>query len=89
MPHYGDYIRQLEKALNRCLPREHKWGPPTMLMAGGYGFACHRCGSTLTYEQLFAAVGTTAYKALEAWEQEQEDEMHRKEAAEAMIKSPI
>lgn len=72
-----------------CLPREHRWSQPIHLLHGGYGFVCRACDLTLTYEQLFQAVGTTALGALGAWEQEQEDEMHRQEAAEAMIKSPV
>ncbi len=60
-----------------------------MMLAGGIGMRCFKCGTWVTYDDLFRAVNTTALAAMDAIEAEWERQERCEQVADAMKRSAL
>jgi hypothetical protein len=66
--------------------RKHKWSGPVPLLEGGWGWHCVRCAVFVTSDDLFRALDTTAWDALQKLEAAWESEARCDDVANAMEK---
>ncbi len=77
----------------RCEQGRHRWLGPTFIvnvpvgqsvLSSGIGLRCAKCEVWVTYDELFAAVGTTAWDAMQAVEEEWARQERVEQVADAM-----